>query len=187
MFIIVSCEHKIDKKLGTMIITNKSKLAQISNIESESNKSIAVAIFLFLLVPVSYGLTYIFRLGEAAFYRIPFHLVTVSLTDFFRYLIPYLILLLFIIELCVLAVTFIQRTMGRSPKCFPYKGLLFVCGTIAFCLTMFETTYIVYYLQEITGTYFHWYALILIAVSAILLYFSKRLLLSNTYKKFRFS
>lgn len=102
-----------------------------TTIKNSSHKKIIASAVVFLLVPLSYLITYFLRLGEAAYYGIPFSLVTVTISDFFRYLLPVLLVSLVMILMIRLMIKKMPRKVTVS---YCVVSLFVVCVYLFFVI-----------------------------------------------------
>lgn len=100
--------------------------------EYNSFKVQSTSVIMFMIVPLSYLVTYGLRLGEAAYYGIPFSLVTVTISDFFDYLLPSLLVLLMMILVVVLLIKKAPQTVKfwQSITIFIYGAVYLFAGML---------------------------------------------------------
>lgn len=104
-----------------------------SEIKNNSRKIRIVPVLVFITAPLSYLITYALRLGEAAYYGIPFSLVTVTITDFFRYLIPALLISMITISI---AISMIKKMSHKPTISYLIVTIGVVCTYLFFLISL---------------------------------------------------
>lgn len=101
-----------------------------------SRKNIVLGAISLLIVPTAYLITYLLRLCEALYFGIPLSIVTVSISDFFHYLIPSsLILIIF----AGISIWFTDLFSQKHMTPVHYLNILVIFITIT---TVFQFAYI---------------------------------------------